>query len=185
MVDIRPLKQFSSDDLHRLATGYTSDVKYKVMRTESDGHFSLTLELTSLPQPYRKRYDVADDELLMHYQQVAQLGLSFGAYDGSNCVGIVIAEPRSWNRSLWVWELHVDQTYRRRSLGRNLVEALVEEGRAYGLRTLVCETQNTNVPAIRFYRSMGFRIEGLDLSYYSNDDYPDGEVAVFMKKTID
>lgn len=52
------------------------------------------------------------------------------------------------------------------------------------MRAVVCETQNTNVAAIRFYRRMGFDIEGVDLSYYSNQDCPDGEVALFLKKRL-
>jgi ribosomal protein S18 acetylase RimI-like enzyme len=43
---------------------------------------------------------------------------------------------------------------------------------------ILCETQTTNVPAIDFYRRVGFKLEGIDLSYYSNEDWPDGEVAV-------
>jgi hypothetical protein len=37
---------------------------------------------------------------------------------------------------------------------------------------------------MRFYRSMGFTLDGIDLSLYSNDDYPDGEVAIFMKRYV-
>jgi ribosomal protein S18 acetylase RimI-like enzyme len=60
----------------------------------------------------------------------------------------------------------------------------VAKGRESGLRTLLCETQNTNVPAIRFYRKMGFALEGLDLSHYRNTDYPDGEIMISMKKPL-
>jgi ribosomal protein S18 acetylase RimI-like enzyme len=72
--------------------------------------------------------------------------------------------------------------HQRRGVGRQLVDALTEKARAVGLRTIVSGTQNTNIPAIRVYRRVGFHIEGIDLSYYSNDDYPDGEIALFMKK---
>jgi ribosomal protein S18 acetylase RimI-like enzyme len=99
-------------------------------------------------------------------------------------VGIALAEPRHWNKSLWVWELHVVESHRRRGVGRQLVDALANKAREAGLRTLVCETQNTNVPAMRFYHSVGFRIEGIDISYYTNEDFPDGEIAVFMKKRL-
>ena len=65
-------------------------------------------------------------------------------------------------------EFHVAETHRRQGIGRQMMEELVERGRASGLRIVVCETQNTNVPAIHFYRRVGFNIEGIDLSYYSN-----------------
>jgi ribosomal protein S18 acetylase RimI-like enzyme len=47
------------------------------------------------------------------------------------------------------------------------------------------ETQNTNLPAIRFYRAVGFEIEAVDLSYYTNHDTLDGEVAIFMKRKVE
>jgi ribosomal protein S18 acetylase RimI-like enzyme len=36
------------------------------------------------------------------------------------------------------------------------------------------------VPAIEFYRKVGFEIEGIDLSYYDMTE----EVAVFMKREL-
>jgi len=61
---------------------------------------------------------------------------------------------------------------------------LADKARVAGFRVLVLETQNTNVPAIRFYRKAGFEVEGIDLSYYSNTDITDGEIAIFMKRKI-
>jgi ribosomal protein S18 acetylase RimI-like enzyme len=184
MIEIKSLAQLNPDDLYRLVIGYTSDAKYRVSKTESPEQVALTLELVPLPQPYQKHYDHVDVKTLKHYQQIPPFGFSFGAYDGPQCVGLALAEPHSWNKSLWVWELHVAETHRRGGVGRQLVEALAEKARTVGLRTLVCETQTTNVPAMRFYHHVGFQIEGVDLSYYSNDDFPDGEIAVFMKKRL-
>ena len=183
MIDIRLLTQLNPDDLYRLVTGYTSDVKYQVSKTETAHQFILALELVPLVQPYRKRYDHPDTDIA-RYQEVLAFGFSFGAYDAEQCVGIVLAEPRHWNKSLWVWELHVAETHQRCGIGRQLVETLAEQASIADLRVLVCETQNTNVPALRFYRKIGFHIEGIDLSYYTNDDFPDGEIAVFMKKKL-
>lgn len=188
MIDIRPLNSLDPADLLRLITGYVSDARYRVSKTETGGHFALALDLLPLPEPYVKRYEQPDTETLEHYLQVPRHGFSFGAYDddadGGSCVGIALAEPRDWNRSLWVWEFHVAERHRGRGAGLKLMEALALKARGARLRTIVCETQNTNVPAIRFYRKAGFRIEALDLSYYSNDDFPEGEVAVFMKKRL-
>jgi hypothetical protein len=40
------------------------------------------------------------------------------------------------------------------------------------------------VPAIRFYHALGFTLDGVDISFYSNDDLARGEIAVFMKKGV-
>jgi len=143
------------------------------------------LDLVLLRQLYRKSYDLPDSETLARYAQLPELGCCFGAYNQDNaCVGMALAEPIQWNRSLWVWELHVDPSYQHQGIGRGLVDALSQAARCADLRTVVCETQNTNVPAIDFYYQTGFRVEGVDLSYYSNEDFPNGEVAVFMKKRV-
>lgn len=185
MIDIRPLTSLDPADLLRLITGYVSDAEYRVSKTEAEGEFTLALTLVPLPQPYVKRYDPPDAETLEHYLRVPRHGLSLGAYDAAGqCVGIALAEPRAWNRSLWVPEFHVAETHRGRGTGQRLMEALSLKARDARLRIIVCETQNRNVPAIRFYHKAGFRIEALDLSYYSNDDFSEGEIAVFMKKRV-
>jgi ribosomal protein S18 acetylase RimI-like enzyme len=77
------------------------------------------------------------------------------------------------------------QGYRRRGIGRALMNRVVERALASKLRIVVLETQNTNVKAIRFYRSMGFSLEAIDLSLYSNQDVESGEVAFFMKRKLE
>jgi ribosomal protein S18 acetylase RimI-like enzyme len=99
-------------------------------------------------------------------------------------MGIALTEPREWNRSLWVQELHVTEGHRGCGLGRRLLERAVEHARTLRMRCVVCETQSSNVPAIRFYRALGFALEGVDLSYYTNEDRMRGEVAVFMKRVV-
>ena len=64
------------------------------------------------------------------------------------------------------------------------MECVAEKASRADFRTIVCETQNTNPTAINVYRKLGFRVEGVDISFYSNDDYPEGEMAVFMKRRL-
>jgi GNAT superfamily N-acetyltransferase len=184
MIEIRQLTELNPDDVHRLIFGYTAAEKYAVKRAETDNGWTFTLERVALVKSYVKRYDHVNPVVMADFQRFASLGFTFGAYDGGECVGLAIASAEDWNKCYWVHELHAAQTHLRRGVGRQLVGALVAKGKAAGLRTLLCETQNTNVPAINFYLKMGFQLDGFDLSRYRNTDYPNGEIAVFMKKQL-
>jgi ribosomal protein S18 acetylase RimI-like enzyme len=185
MIEIQTLYHLNVDDLNRLAAGYTSPGKYVVAKTETPQRTAITLTRVALDEPYVKRWPACEAETWNRYQQVLSHGLSLGAYDGDALVGLALSEPRAWNRSLWVWEFHVAQTHRWQGIGRRLMDALAHRAVEAGLRVLVCETQNTNLPAIQFYRRAGLEIDGVDLSYYSNRDLVDGEVAIFMKRKLE
>lgn len=184
MIIIHQLTELINTALPEIITGYVAYEQYHVRWQETDDGAHFALERTALDQPYIRQYDPLDDEAVARYQAVVEAGCSFGAYAGEALVGVALAEPHWWNHSLWVWEFHVAQLYRGQGIGARLMAALVERATTVGLRTVVCETQNTNAPAIRFYRKMGFRVEGIDLSYYSNEDFPDGEVAIFLKRRL-
>jgi ribosomal protein S18 acetylase RimI-like enzyme len=177
MIRIRELKQWDARDLEGFYEGYTSNAKYFVSKTESHDETVIRLRLGDLPRPYVKRIERTP----RYDEEVFQQGFSFAAYDGDRLVGIIIAGRRDWNRSLWVWDLDIRKSHQRRGIGTRLLGAVVDRARSEGLRVVVCETQNTNTPAIQFYRSMGFEMDGIDLSYYTNEDIEGGEVAIFMK----
>jgi ribosomal protein S18 acetylase RimI-like enzyme len=183
MTEIRPLTHLSEQDFHRLVNGYTSMARYIVQKTESSERTLLSLELHTLEQPYHKQWESSPAEL-ERYNSYLREGFSLGAFDGARLVGLALTEPHWWNHSLWVWEFHIEENRRGAGVGRQLMDALAEQARSAGFRVLVCETQNTNVPAIMFYRKVGFEIEGVDLSYYTNHDALDGEVAIFMKRRL-
>jgi ribosomal protein S18 acetylase RimI-like enzyme len=184
MIEVRALENLNPTDLRRVASGYSSNGKYEVVLTDSGNHISIDLRFVALNQPYVKKYDHFDDETSQRYNQVLKDGYSFGAFDGDLLVGLAIAEARLWNQSLWVYEFHVAETHRNLGIGKRLLECAAEKAKDAELRTIVCETQNTNAAAIEVYRKLGFKIEGVDISYYSNADYPDGEIAIFMKRRL-
>ncbi len=181
MVKIRKLKQLRRGDLH-IMDGYVSTDRYQVSKTETADEFCFILKREKLDEPYVKRWSILDEDF-RNYSELVNQGLSLGAYDAGQLVGIAISEKIEWNRSLWIREFGVAESYRRKGVGRHLMEKVAEIAKAEGLRILVCETQNTNVPAIDFYRSVGFEVEGVDLSYYTNSDV-EGEVAIFMKRKL-
>lgn len=184
MVEILPLAHFHAADLQRMGYGYTATEKYVVGKAESPEIIQITLRLAALEQPYTKRFPAPDSQEAAYYQQIVASGFSLGAFAGSDLVGMALVERRDWNKTLWVWEFCVDERFRGQGIGRRLMDTVVQNGRAAGFRAVGLETQNTNVPAIRFYRAVGFEIDGVDLSFYTNDDVAGGEVAIFMKQKL-
>lgn len=182
-MEIRVLLNLELTDIVRIARGYISNSRYAVVHTDTETHASIGLRLTALSLPYIKKY-VVDGETVTRYNAVLDDGFSLGAYDGDVLVGILISEVHRWNQSLWVHEFHVAETHRNLSIGRELMACVSKKAVDAGLRIVVCETQNTNVPAIDVYRRLGFGIDGIDISYYSNDDSPDAEIAIFMKRRL-
>lgn len=184
MIEVHPLLSIDLTSLKRVVSGYTSPNKYEVIHTASDSRVIFDLQLTPVAEPYQGRYDHFDEETLQRYTSALAEGYSFGAYDADLLAGLIIAEPHHWNNSIWVHEFHVAETHRNRGLGKQLMTTLAEKAQREGFRIIVCETQNTNVPAIQVYLKLGFKAEGVDISYYTNEDYPAGQVAVFMKRRL-
>ena len=183
MIEIRSLTELSLADLKRIASGYSSDSKYAVIHTTMESCVSFDLRLVTLDKPYVKRFHY-NDETLQQYNMLLNTGYSFRAYDGNLLIGLIIAEGHRWNRSVSVHEFHVAETHRSQGIGRRLMECVAEKASHAGFRIIVCETQNTNPTAIQVYRKLGFRVEGIDISFYSNYDYPEGEIAIFMKRRL-
>lgn len=180
---IRALETFNPEELKRIADGYLSLERYEVSRTATREWTALTLNLVALEKPYVKQWEWNAEDL-HHYASMIDEGFSVGAFAGDELVGIGLAERRAWNATLWIWEYHVHRDWRRQGIGRQMLQALEQLARDAELRVIGLETQNTNVPAIDAYRRMGFEVEGIDLSFYTNTDTLDGEVAIFMKRML-
>ncbi|MGZ6308442.1 MAG: GNAT family N-acetyltransferase [Ktedonobacterales bacterium] len=184
MLKIQPITHIDQSVLQRLVIGYETDEVYRITKSETATVTTFEVSLTSLPQRFVKRYGSVDSATAQRYAAIAQAGHSFAANDGDQCVALAICEVQSWNASLMIWEFHVARSHQGQGIGRRLMETVVGHARSQHLRLVVCETQSTNVPAIRFYRALGFVLDGIDLSLYTNQDYPDGEIAIFMKRYL-
>lgn len=186
MLEIKPLLELDQDGLLQVLSGYTSQERYAVTLSETEAVTTFQLSLEQLPRPYVKDFRAEfSDQDFERYPVIVCEGLSLGAWQGDQLVGVGIAGAEEWNRTLWIWEFHIHPAFHGLGIGRRLMDALADVGRSAGMRTLRVETQNTNVPAIRFYRSVGFHLEGIDVSLYSNDDLTSGEVALLLKRHLE
>jgi streptothricin acetyltransferase len=184
MIEIRSITHLKPEDLQPLITGYTSTARYAVHKIESEEKTVFTLELEPRETPYVTHDDPMDQETIQHYTGILAQDWSLGAYAGDQLVGIALTEKQTWSNRLWVWEFRIAESHRGQGIGSMLMETVAQKGSAAGLRAIFLETQTTNVPAIRFYRKAGFTLDGIELSMYSNNDWPDGEMALFMKRVL-
>lgn len=184
MCEIRRLEDLSADFINSLIVGYTTSTMYAASKEETAEYTRFELRLVPLEQPLSKGYPALTDEMLEDYRATARQGHTFGAFVEDTCVGLALSEVHAWNASLWVQEFHIASAYQGQGIGRLLMERVIQYAQEQGLRCIVCETQTTNVPAIGFYRALGFVLDGIDLSYYTNQDLECQEIAIFLKKKL-
>lgn len=178
MVYIRVFTASDIPSVRNIIFGYVSHEKYTLAWNETPETTSFTLHLTPLPVPYVKHFDLEPAD---YYTDIITNGFSLAACSEERVIAIALGTIQSWNHSFWLQEFHVMRDFQGQGIGQQLMDAVKGLARANDCRIIICETQNTNVPAIRFYRRMGFKVEALDLSLYTNSDYPDQEIALFMK----
>ncbi|MEU6983438.1 GNAT family N-acetyltransferase [Streptomyces sp. NPDC046324] len=99
-------------------------------------------------------------------------------------VGFIAVGVEEWNRRLVVHQVTVHADHRGRGIGGELMRRALAHGRERGARTAWLEVTSVNVPAVRAYRRMGFRLCGLDTTLYTGTE-SEGETALFMARALD
>lgn len=187
--EVRPLHTFTREEVWPLLSGYDTDEIYAVEKSESDARILFDMRLTRLERPFHDDFyaDFTPQECAW-YQSLAAKGGALGAYQGERWIGLAIGEALPEERHFRVWEFHVLAGFRRGGVGRALMAGMERLARAVQLPALMLETQNTNAGAVRFYRSMGFTLESIDLSppqYASLGERNAGQVAFYMKRRLE
>jgi ribosomal protein S18 acetylase RimI-like enzyme len=185
---VRALASFTQAEIWPIITGYETQEIYVVEKTETDLRTVIDIRLVRLLKPYRAAFfqDFTPEECQQYASRLAQ-GYSFGAYQQERLIGFALGEAFPEDRLLRIWEFHVMAGFRRMGVGRALMEQAIARGSQDHLATVMLETQNTNVNAIRFYRRMGFSIDSIDLSpphYIHAEGDEIHEVAFYMKRTL-
>ncbi|ROH90413.1 MULTISPECIES: GNAT family N-acetyltransferase [Chryseobacterium] len=178
-MEIKKLQKLTSNQsLDWGHNGYTTDLRYVVSSIEFGGSFEFILKEKSLP--YHKIWETTSEDL-EELNTIIEQGNSFGAFVNEELAGWIICEQRTWNNSFYIENILVNEKYRRQGIGIKLIKSAIKEARKLNSRVIELETQNTNYPAIQFYRRMGFNITGLNTRLYENPE----EIALFMTLDIE
>ena len=177
MLTIRPA-QWPQDIavLSGLDTSFVTDRVYRPIR--EDLSFRLIEERVNLPLHKHYAFHPNDPTERQNWDYTAI------AEEGGKLAGFIAAQYVSWNRRVILWHLYVMPSYRRHGVGIRLLAALDTYARSTKARCLWLETQNTNYPAIQFYRRCGFTFCGFDEALYDPENMANEEVALFFSRPI-
>jgi GNAT superfamily N-acetyltransferase len=180
---IRPLTFADIQRLSEMDAEFESDRFLDVEKTVHGFEVSWRLVERPLIPPFRSTdYGMSSQDC---QELAARLRKDDGLYlvsedeSTGKLVALLDVERERWRNTARVWNIGVDRAYRRRGLGRGLMERAFAWARGQGLRGIMLETQTNNIPACRFYQAMGLKLCGIDDHFYSNDDIGLKEVAIF------
>jgi len=174
---IRPIQwQHDQQRLLDFDASYATD---KVLLPIAEG-LSFTLIEHNLAHAFHKRYDFTDLE-----SDIDEADLAIALESASGTIeGFATACYGEWNRSLVLSGIYVSPARKGVGLGHQLLDAVQAYARTTPARQLWLETQNFNLPAIRFYQKAGFELCGLDTSLYDPDEVHEGEIALFFRRSL-
>lgn len=130
----------------------------------------------ALDHPLRKRYSI--DEVFAPW---ARWNAGWVADDGG-VRGFAAVQYEAWHERLVLWFLYVAPDWRRRGVGRALLERVEQHGRAVGATHVWLETSNVNVPGVLAYERLGYSLCGADRLFYGS--YMPGEAAIYLAKPL-
>ncbi|MEO8698762.1 MAG: GNAT family N-acetyltransferase [Kofleriaceae bacterium] len=130
----------------------------------------------TLAEPLVKRYSIGEV-----FAGWARWDHAWVADAGGVC-GFASVEYEGWNARLILWHLYIAPAWRRRGVGRALLELVEQHGRALGAAHVWLETSSVNVPGIAAYERLGYSLCGADRLLYG--PYMPGETAIYLAKML-
>ncbi|MDN3691816.1 GNAT family N-acetyltransferase [Chryseobacterium tructae] len=178
-MEIKKLEKLTSNpSLNWGYNGYSTNIIYSVSSIELSGSFEFILREKKLSYNKVWTTDANDIEEL---NTIIENNHSFGAFAENKLQGWIICEHRTWNNSFYIENILINEEYRRQGIGIMLIKNAIKEARKLNCRVIELETQNTNYPAIQFYRRMGFNMTGINTRLYDQSE----EIALFMTLDIE
>lgn len=156
----------------KLKFKYFAKEHYAVTVLHKKDRWEIKLALEALPKPIEKRFEGG------LFQDFVDEPRVFAAELEDKEVGWIELGFQKWNNRMRIWELLVEEGFRRKGIDTLLVHYAVKVSKERKTRMLVVETQSCNIPAINFYLKHGFELIGFDTGAYSNEDIERKEVRL-------
>jgi streptothricin acetyltransferase len=156
------------------ATDNAFEVKSRIIPYIEDGIFRYKQE--EMENSYTKSY--ANDELDYSTYIDNPEKIVYLAYAENSPAGQIILR-RNWNKYAYIEDIRVGSRFRRAGIGTRLMEAASNWAKKGHMPGVMLETQDTNVPACKFYESCGFKLGGVDVYLYIGITPRIDEIALY------
>ena len=181
------IEEEAPSDLLDYSTISTAFLVEKILNFEDDGD-ELRVSERFVDEPFWKDYDALETPVAwVERFDISRWGLLGAFVDNRRVGGAIIAfdsagvEMLEGRKDLAVlWDLRVHSEYRRKGIGAALFRAVEHWAASKGCIELKIETQNTNLPACRFYERQGCSLREVNPGAYPA--LPD-EVQLIWSKT--
>ncbi len=147
-----------------------SKLKIRKMRVE-DLERVLEIERISFSNPWSRNAFLYEIESDVSYPWVIEMDNKIVGY---SIHWLILDEAHLSN-------IAVDPLFRRRGIGKFLLEKIIESVKKMGARFLTLEVRVSNTNAISLYTKMNFKVVGIRKNYYTNPV----EDAFIMIKNFD
>ncbi len=175
-VDIRAATEDDYAALLEMDHAYSTEY---VWQMEVDGptpNMGAHFRETRLPRPMTVGYPRSKDGLSDEWKRRAAVLIA--EQTGKPC-GYASLATNYAPGALWLADLVVAASQRRKGIGSRLVMAAQTWARQHGQERLVLEMQSKNYPAIKLAQKLAFDFAGYNDRYYQNQD-----IALFFAKRL-
>ena len=167
-----------------LPVEYTSKEYYDVNMQRIDDGFQISIQKKkafSVAGINERNISLEDcecpDKLYEDWWEDAE---AFGITEDNKLLAAIEICPESWTNRLIITELFVDEKLRGQGYGKKLLDIAKKITVEKNYRTLILETQSSNINAVDFYLHAGFTLIGFDSCCYTNTDLERKEIRLNM-----
>ncbi|MFQ5610520.1 MAG: GNAT family N-acetyltransferase [Anaerolineae bacterium] len=175
-VVVRPAELADLNACCEIDGAYVTDYVWQMQVRERDGSIDIKFDTIRLPRQMKVPYPRHPDELWPHWQQEACFLV---AAQDDQIVGYLDACPDPGDNVLWIYNLVIARTARRRGVATELLQAAGHWAKQRGQRRFMLELQTKNYPAICFAHKHGFAFCGYNDRYFAN-----GDIALFFSLPV-
>ena len=168
---LQEISQYNLQDAGKCDGVFTVDSLLVLYAERNEIRFNLI----STP-PYQKKYPTEQIDYSVYINHPDRV--VFLAYCDQRIAGEIHLR-RNWNDFAYIEDIVVDVNYRRRGVGRLLIEKTIHWAKDKRLPGLILETQNNNVAACMLYQACGFELSGFDRRLYQGLNPHSEEIALY------